>query len=70
MAVSLFAVNEGYLDDVPAKSVTTFEAAMHDFVSGKFAALITQIDSTGDYNDEIVAGLHKAISEFKKSGTY
>ncbi|MEZ5563111.1 MAG: F0F1 ATP synthase subunit alpha [Gammaproteobacteria bacterium] len=70
MAVSLFAVNEGYLDDVPAKEVTRFEAAMHDFVSDKFAALIAQIDSTGDYNDEIVAGLHKAISEFKKSGTY
>ena len=70
MAVSLFAVNEGYLDDVPAKQVTRFEASMHDFVSDKFAALIAQIDSTGDYNDEIVAGLHKAISEFKKSGTY
>jgi F-type H+-transporting ATPase subunit alpha len=70
MAVSLFAVNEGYLDDVPAKQVTSFEAAMHDFVSDKFAALIAQIDSTGDYNDEIVAGLHKAIGEFKKSGTY
>ena len=70
MAVSLFAVNEGYLDDVAAKDVTRFEAAMHDFVSDKFAALIAQIDSTGDYNDEIVAGLNKAISEFKKSGTY
>ena len=70
MAVSLFAVNEGYLDDVAAKDVTRFEAAMHDFVNDKFAALIAQINSTGDYNDEIVAGLHKAISEFKKSGTY
>jgi F-type H+-transporting ATPase subunit alpha len=70
MAVSLFAVNEGYLDDVPAKDVTRFEAAMHIFVSDKSAALIAQIDSTGDYNDEIVAGLHKAIAEFKKSGTY
>jgi F-type H+-transporting ATPase subunit alpha len=70
MAVSLFAVNEGYLDDVPAKDVTRFEAAMHTFVSDKSAALIAQIDSTGDYNDEIVAGLHKAIAEFKKSGTY
>ena len=70
MAVSLFAVNEGYLDDVPAKSVTSFETAMHDFVSDKYATLVAQIDSTGDYNDEIVAGLHKAISDFKKSGTY
>ena len=70
MAVSLFAVNEGYLDDVPAKDVTRFEASMHDFVSDKFGALIARIDSTGDYNDEIVAGLHKAIAEFKKSGTY
>jgi F-type H+-transporting ATPase subunit alpha len=70
MALSLFAVNEGYLDDVPAKQVTTFEAAMHAFVKDKFAALIAQIDSTGDFNDEIAAGLHKAIAEFKKSGTY
>jgi F-type H+-transporting ATPase subunit alpha len=70
MAVSLFAVNEGYLDDVPAKQVTAFEAALHAFVKDKFAALIGQIDSTGDFNDEIAAGLHKAIAEFKKSGTY
>ena len=70
MAVSLFAVNEGYLDDVPAKQVTTFEAALHAFVKDKFGALIGQIDSTGDFNDEIAAGLHKAIAEFKKSGTY
>jgi F-type H+-transporting ATPase subunit alpha len=70
MAVSLFAVNEGYLDDVPAKQVTTFEAALHAFVADKFAALIAQIDATGDYNDEIAANLHKAIAEFKKSGTY
>ncbi|MBM4221376.1 MAG: F0F1 ATP synthase subunit alpha, partial [Gammaproteobacteria bacterium] len=70
MAVSLFAVNEGYLDDVPAKQVTTFEAALHAFVKDKFGALIGQIDATGDFNDEIAAALHKAIAEFKKSGTY
>jgi F-type H+-transporting ATPase subunit alpha len=34
MALSLFAVNEGFIDDVPANKVVDFEAALHAFARG------------------------------------
>ena len=37
MAVSLFAANEGYLDDVEANKIVDFEAALHAHVNEKFA---------------------------------
>jgi F-type H+-transporting ATPase subunit alpha len=70
MAISLFAVNEGYLDDVPADQVVTFEAAMHAHARANAAELIDQINSSGDLNDEIEAGLKKLVEDFKATGAY
>jgi len=70
MAVSLYAANEGYLDDVNADKIVTFEAAMHAYINDKFADLINQISTTGDLNDEIVAGLKQAVEDFKANGAY
>jgi F-type H+-transporting ATPase subunit alpha len=70
MAVSLYAVNEGYLDDVEVNQIVDFEAAMHSHIREKFGALLDKINATGEYNDEIEAGLKEAIDDFKRSGTY
>jgi len=70
MAVSLYAVNEGYIDEVPVNKVVDYEAALHAHVSDKFSALIEKINQTGDYNDEIIAGLKEAVEDFGQSGAY
>ena len=70
MAVSLYAVNEGYLDDAEVNQVVDFEAAMHSHVREKFGALLDKLNATGEYNDEIVAGLKEAVEDFKRSGAY
>ncbi len=70
MAISLFAVNEGYVDDVPVNKVVAFEAAMHAHVRANDGALLDKINATGEYSDEIVAGLKEAVENFKKSGAY
>jgi len=70
MAVSLYAANEGYLDDVDANRIVPFEAAMHAYVTDNFADLISRINETGDLNDEIEAGLKQAIEDFKANGAY
>ncbi len=70
MAVSLYAVNEGYLDDVEAGKVVAFEAALHAHVRDKFSDLLDQINASGDYDDEIEASLKKAVEDFKRSGAY
>jgi F-type H+-transporting ATPase subunit alpha len=70
MAVSLFAANEGFLDDVEVKNVVAFEAAMHDYVGAHHKELLDKINSSGDYDKDIEAGLRKAVEEFKSSGAF
>ncbi|MBC8212389.1 MAG: F0F1 ATP synthase subunit alpha [Gammaproteobacteria bacterium] len=70
MAVSLFAANEGYLDDVPVIKIVAFEAALHAHVKSNSGDLLKSINETGDYNDTIVASLRSAIESFKANGVY
>jgi F-type H+-transporting ATPase subunit alpha len=70
MAVSLFAVNEGYLDDVDVKKVVDFERALQTYIKTAQAALLDRINSSGDYNPEIEQGLHAALKDFKANQTW
>ncbi len=70
MAISLFAANEGYLDDVDVNQIVKFEIAMHAHVREKNGDLLDQINASGDYNDEIVAAMKAAVEDFKKTGAY
>ncbi len=70
MALSLFAANEGYLDDVDVKKVVDFEHALQSYMKSAQSALLDQINSTGDYNDDIQAAMHAAIKDFKANNTW
>ena len=70
MALSLFAVNEGLVDDVPTNKVVSFEAALHAYARENAKPLLEKIDSSGDYNDEIAAEFKKLIEGFKTTGAY
>jgi F-type H+-transporting ATPase subunit alpha len=70
MALTLFAVNKGYMDDVDVKKTLAFEAALASFVKSKHAALLEKIQSTGDMASDTEAALSKAIEEFKSSAVY
>ncbi len=65
MALSLYAANEGFLDDVDTKKVVDFEAALHSYARSEHADLLKKISESGDYNDEIAGGLKKVIEDFK-----
>lgn len=70
MAVSLFAVDRGYVDDVEVGKVVAFEKAMHDFMRSQHQDLLERINSGGDYDDDIEAELQKAVEEFKAKGSW
>ena len=70
MAMSLYAANEGYLDEVPVNKIVDFEAAMLAHVKSSNADLIENINASGDYNDEIEAAMRAALDEFKTNGAY
>ena len=70
MAVSLFAVDRGYLDDVEVKKVGAFENALHGYMKSARAALLNTINETGDFSDAIEAELKDAITTFKQTQTW
>ena len=70
MAISLYAANEGYLDDVDAEKVVDFEAGLLASFRDNHQKLIDKINNSGDYNETIEAGLKKAVEEFKETGAF
>jgi F-type H+-transporting ATPase subunit alpha len=70
MAVSLFAAEQGFLDDVDINKVVDFESALHTYMRARQSALLDQINETADYNDEIESGMKAAIEDFKATGTW
>jgi F-type H+-transporting ATPase subunit alpha len=69
-AVTLFAVNRGYCDDVPVEKALQFEAALRTYVKSKYAKLFDQIESSKDLDAEGEKALAAAIEDFKKNGTW
>ncbi|MCP1728238.1 F-type H+-transporting ATPase subunit alpha [Natronospira proteinivora] len=67
MAVSLYAANEGYLDDVEVEKVVDFETGLRSHLKASHKDLFDKINESGAYNDEIVDGMKTCITEFKQS---
>ena len=70
MAISLYAVDQGYVDDVPVNKVVAFEAALHDFIRSSQKDLLDKINSTGDYDDEIENAIKSAVESFKANNVW
>ena len=69
MAVSLYAVNEGFFDDVELNNVLKFESDLHEFMreSNQHSKLLSEIESDQKLTDESEKKLNEAITEFKNS---
>ncbi|MDI6750322.1 MAG: F0F1 ATP synthase subunit alpha [Pseudomonadota bacterium] len=67
MAVSLFAVNQGFLDDIDSSKILSFESALHQYMRQQHGALMEKIENTKDLDKEGEAELSAAIAAFKKT---
>ena len=70
MAISLYAVDKGYIDDVEVNKVVPFEAALHEHIRSNYKDLLDQINESGDYSDDIEASIKKAVEDFKSNGVW
>ena len=70
MALSLYAANEGYFDDVEIKKVMAFERALHEFARSKHKDLLDMINSSLDYNDDIATKMKSTMDDFKANGVW
>lgn len=70
MALSLFIVEKGYLDDVPVTEITAFESAVRNYMNHSHSGLLAKIDKDGAYDSEIENQLKAAVEEFKRTGSW
>ena len=70
MAVTLYAVDKGYMDDIELNKIGDFESALLDHMNGSQEEFMNKLSASGDYNDEVEATIKGGIEGFKKTGTW
>ncbi len=70
MAFSLYAANEGYLDELQVSEVVPFESAMQAYLKSNHAELVDSINADPNYSDEVAGKMSAAIEDFKKNGSW
>jgi F-type H+-transporting ATPase subunit alpha len=70
MALTLFAVNRGYFDDVEVKKLLAMETALRATLKSSHAALLQRIEDNKDLSADDEKELAAAIESFKKTGSY
>ncbi|WP_087023633.1 F0F1 ATP synthase subunit alpha [Thaumasiovibrio subtropicus] len=69
-ALVIFAAEKGYLSDVEIAVLGSFESALLSYAKLNHAPLVSEINETGNYNDDVEAQLHKIVEDFKKTQTW
>ncbi|NYT24535.1 F0F1 ATP synthase subunit alpha [Alcaligenaceae bacterium] len=69
-AVSLYAVNNGHLDDLEVEQILSFEKALKDYLKSKHEGLVNRVQDTKELSKDDEAELVSAIQDFKKHGAF
>jgi len=70
MALSIYAVNNGFFDKVPRNKVVDFEAGLQAFAKTSHSKTLDAINANPNLTPEFEAALKKISEEFVATGTY
>jgi F-type H+-transporting ATPase subunit alpha len=70
MALTLFAVNNSYFDDIDVKKALAAERSLRDHCKSKYADLVNAIEAKKDLSADDEKALKAALDDWKKNGTY
>jgi F-type H+-transporting ATPase subunit alpha len=70
MALSIYAVNNGYMDKVELKKVVAFEAALQAFAHTNYQSMLDGINQNPKLTKEHEAAMKSCIEDFIATGTY
>ena len=70
MALSIYAVNNGFMDKVELKKIVAFEAALQAFAHTNYKAMLDGINAQPKFSKENEASLKKCVEDFVATGTY
>jgi F-type H+-transporting ATPase subunit alpha len=60
----IYAVTNGYLDDVAVRDVRSWEIGFHEFMDAKHAEVLKKIRTQRTLDDALIAELQRAIDDF------
>lgn len=70
MALSLYAVDKGHLDDIELNKISSFETTLHAFAESQHKDLMNEINKTCSYSDKIASELEKVVKECKETQSW
>jgi F-type H+-transporting ATPase subunit alpha len=70
MALSIYAVNNGYMDKVELRKVVDFETALQGFAKASHKDVLDTINATPKLSKDNEAALKKVIEDFIATGSY
>ena len=65
MAVSLFAAENGYLDEIPVEKIQAYEQALLQYMHSDHQELLDKVNERGVYDDDVQQGFTAALTAFK-----
>ena len=66
----LYAVTNGYLDDVPIDKVRAWEDQFHEFMRSAHPEILETTIKEKTLSDQTISALQNAITEFKRTVTF
>ncbi len=70
MGLSLYAANTGFLKGIAINKIGDFEAALISFFNSDYADVMSEVNESGAYSDEIAATFKAGIEKFKSTSTW
>jgi len=70
MGLMVFAVNEGFMEDIEVDKVGAFESALISFMESEHGDTMKQVSDSGDWNDELDGVFRSALEKFKATQTW
>ena len=69
-ALSIYAVNNGYMDKVDKKKIVAFEESLQAFAKTQHAGFLNAVNDKPELSKEVEAGFKKICEEFASTGAY
>jgi F-type H+-transporting ATPase subunit alpha len=66
IAISLFIIDENFLNDIPVNKIRDFEISLHKYIKNNYIECIKKINQTKKYNKQLRDYIYNIVDEFKK----
>lgn len=67
MALSLFAIEKHYLQDIPLKKIVAFERELHNYARNNYAHFMAELNENPVYDENIEKNLAEILDSCKKA---